>query len=163
MYRGADKSLARPRRKQANVSVRMTWTSFGAFPCKKKKTWWQLASPCCWNRARPWHASELVSLMVGLRIYQHPRIYMLTCRVYKSLIFTIKDCSFALYVKLFNQAVRLCYWSLDWRAADGSVVSSTVCQSRSAFTEVHRSNTTVDTDLEVCHPRCVCVKTGKGM
>jgi len=46
---------------------------FGALPCKKK-TWWQLASRCCWNRARPWHASELVSFLVGLRTYQHPGI-----------------------------------------------------------------------------------------
>jgi len=36
-----------------------------------KKSWWQLAFPCCWNRARPWHASELVSFLVGLRTYQH--------------------------------------------------------------------------------------------
>ena len=33
LYRGADKSLARPGRKQANVSVRMAWISFGALPC----------------------------------------------------------------------------------------------------------------------------------
>jgi len=32
----ADKSLARPGRKQANVSVRMTWISFGALPCRKR-------------------------------------------------------------------------------------------------------------------------------
>ena len=51
-YRGADKSLARLRRKQANVSARMAWISFGALPCRKKKTWWELASRCCWNRAR---------------------------------------------------------------------------------------------------------------
>ena len=78
-YRGADKSLTRPRWKQANVSVRMAWISFGALPCRggKKKTWWQLASRCCWNRPRPWHASELVSFLVRLRTYQHPR-YM-TC------------------------------------------------------------------------------------
>ena len=31
-YRGADKSLARPGMKQANVSVRMAWISFGALP-----------------------------------------------------------------------------------------------------------------------------------
>jgi len=37
MYRGADKSLARPVRKQANVSVRIAWISFGALPCRKKK------------------------------------------------------------------------------------------------------------------------------
>jgi len=36
-----------------NVSIRMVWISFGALPCRKKKTWWQLKSPCCWNRARP--------------------------------------------------------------------------------------------------------------
>ena len=70
-YRGADKSLARPGRKQANVSVRMAWISFGALLCRKKKTW-QLASRCCWSRACPWHASELVSFLVGLRTYQHP-------------------------------------------------------------------------------------------
>ena len=35
-YRGADKSLARPGRKQANISVRMAWISFGALPCRKR-------------------------------------------------------------------------------------------------------------------------------
>ena len=72
-YRGADKSLARPGRKQANVSVRMAWISFRPLPCRgEKKTWWQLASRCCWNRERPLHASELISFLVGLRTYQHP-------------------------------------------------------------------------------------------
>ena len=33
----ADKSLARPGRKQANVSVGMEWISFGALSCRKKK------------------------------------------------------------------------------------------------------------------------------
>ena len=37
MYMGAEKSLARPGRKQANVSVKMPWISFGALPCRKKK------------------------------------------------------------------------------------------------------------------------------
>jgi len=72
MYRGSGKSLARAGRKQANVSVRMAWISFDALPCKKKITWWHIASRCCWNRARHWHASELVSFLVGLRTYQHP-------------------------------------------------------------------------------------------
>ena len=36
-YRGADKSLARPGRKQTNVSVRIASISFGALPCRKKK------------------------------------------------------------------------------------------------------------------------------
>ena len=34
-YRGADKSLARPGRKEANDSVRMARISFGALPCRK--------------------------------------------------------------------------------------------------------------------------------
>ena len=38
----------------------------------KKKPWWQLASRSCWNRVSPWHASDLVSVLVGLRTYQHP-------------------------------------------------------------------------------------------
>ena len=66
-YRSADKFLAQPGRKQANVSLRMAWISFGSLPCKG-----QLASWCCWNRARSWHASKLVSFLVGLRTYQHP-------------------------------------------------------------------------------------------
>ena len=39
---------------------------------QEKTTWWQLAFRCCWNRARPWHASELVSFLVLLRTYHHP-------------------------------------------------------------------------------------------
>jgi len=80
-YRGADKSLARPGRKQANISVRKAWISFRALPCKKK-IWWQLASPCWWNRVRPWRASELISFLVGLRTYQHPgkHRYQNVCR-----------------------------------------------------------------------------------
>jgi len=35
-----------------NIYFRMEWISFGALPCTKKKAWWQLASACCWNRAR---------------------------------------------------------------------------------------------------------------
>ena len=51
----------------------MVWISFGTLPCRKK-TWWQLASQCCWNCVCPWLASELVSFLVGLRTYQHPGI-----------------------------------------------------------------------------------------
>jgi len=50
----------------------MAWISFGTVPCREKKSWWQLASRCCWNRACPWHGSELISFLVGLRTYQHP-------------------------------------------------------------------------------------------
>ena len=48
----------------------MTWISFGALPCRKKKNWWQLASWCCWNRECSCHVSELVSVLVRPRTYQ---------------------------------------------------------------------------------------------
>ena len=38
---------------------------------EKKNTRWQFASRCRWIRTRPWHVSELVSFLVGLRTYQH--------------------------------------------------------------------------------------------
>ena len=84
MYRGADKSLAWPGGKQANVSVTMVRISFYALPCRKK-TWWQLASRCCWNRARPWRASELVSFLVGQRTYQHPVIMIVAVSLHHQL------------------------------------------------------------------------------
>ena len=52
------------------------WHEFPSAPrFAGKKTSWQLASRCCWNRERPWHASELVSFLVGLRTYQQPGTY----------------------------------------------------------------------------------------
>ena len=86
-YMATDKSLARRGRKQANRSVRMAWISFSALPCVEKKNWWQFASRCCWNHARPWHSSELVSFLVGLRTYQHPGMY-----VYMSIRELSTDC-----------------------------------------------------------------------
>ena len=48
------------------------WREFPSAPCLAgRTTWWQLASRFCWNRDRPWHASELVSFLVGLMTYQH--------------------------------------------------------------------------------------------
>jgi len=44
-----------------NLSVRMAWISFGALPCRKKNTWWQLAFRCCWN-----HAHHLTCLIQPL-------------------------------------------------------------------------------------------------
>jgi len=34
-----------------NVSIRMTRISFAVLPCRKKNSWWLLASRCCRNRA----------------------------------------------------------------------------------------------------------------
>ena len=35
----------------SNVSFRIAWISFCALPCKEE-VYWQLASRCCWKRAR---------------------------------------------------------------------------------------------------------------
>ena len=106
-YRDADKSLARPGRKQANVSVRMAWIFFGHLTCRKI-TRWQLAPRCCWNCARPWHSSELVSFLVGLRTYQHPSVYSDVC-LFPQLAFFLLVCpplSWAAF--LFIRSLRLC-------------------------------------------------------
>jgi len=44
LYRGAYKSLARPGRKQANVSVRMVCISLGTLPCWKRNLMTALVS-----------------------------------------------------------------------------------------------------------------------
>jgi len=85
-YRGVDKSLARPGMKQANVSVRMAWISFGALSCGGEKKLDHSSRLDVVEIARvTWHASELASFLVGLRTYQHPGIYVTkslrTCRV----------------------------------------------------------------------------------
>jgi len=51
-----------------NVSVRMAWISFGALTFRGKKTWWQLASRCCWNRAR--RLTCFLSASVGRKYLQ---------------------------------------------------------------------------------------------
>jgi len=71
LYRDADKSLARPEKKQANVSVRMAWISFSTLRCREKKPDDSLRLDVV-EIACPCHASELVSFLVGLRTYQHP-------------------------------------------------------------------------------------------
>ena len=51
------------------------YREFSLAPCLAgKKNLVSSCLPCCWNRACPWHASELVSFLVGLRTYQHPGI-----------------------------------------------------------------------------------------
>ena len=83
---GADKSLARPGRKQANVSVRMTWISFGALPYREKTC--KLAYRCCWIRASlkcfwacilPGRAKDLSAPRSTFRIFVLHFIRNLTC------------------------------------------------------------------------------------
>ena len=85
------------------------WREFPSAPCfAGKQTWWQLASPCCWNRARPWHAFELVSFLVWLSTYQHPgtrtirdlilgRVNFFFCVFYPNLPDRLSDPDFLLF------------------------------------------------------------------
>ena len=52
------------------------WREFPSAPCLagKKKLDDRSRLDVVEIRARPWHASELVSFLVGLRTYQHPGI-----------------------------------------------------------------------------------------
>jgi len=68
LYKGADKSLARPGRKQANVSIRMAWISFGALPCRKTNLMTARVSillkmreslTCFWDFFHPRRAKDL--------------------------------------------------------------------------------------------------------
>ena len=67
------------------------WLEFPSAPCLAvKETRWHLVSPCCWNRARPWQASEFVSFLVGLRTYQHSVVgIILRCNNHNLLLFNI--------------------------------------------------------------------------
>ena len=74
-YRGADMSLARPGRKQANVSVRIAWISFGSLPCRG------VGGGGLDDSSRldvvevarvPDILPRLFPFLVGLRTYQHP-------------------------------------------------------------------------------------------
>jgi len=71
MYRGADKSLSCPGMKEANVSVRIAWISFGALPCREILGDSSRLDVVEIARVA-WYASQLVSFQVGLRTYQHP-------------------------------------------------------------------------------------------
>ena len=73
-YNGPDKSLARPGREK-KLRFLSEWREFPSAPCLAgKKLWWQLASRCFWN------ASELISLLVWLRTYQHPGKFIRTLK-----------------------------------------------------------------------------------
>ena len=62
LRRGADKSLARPGRKQSTATklgIHSTYSQRSSIHflvlrrlALQEKTWWKLASPCCWNRKR---------------------------------------------------------------------------------------------------------------
>ena len=77
----------------------MAWISFGALPRREKKNpWWQLASRCFWNRPRPWHASDLVSFLFGLKTYQHAGKFTRTLK---------QDCGQRLSYELYNRRNRV--------------------------------------------------------
>ena len=71
-YGGADKSLARPGRKQANVSVRMAWISFRSLPCRGEKSLDDsFVSMLLKSRASLICLRASFFFLVGLRTYQH--------------------------------------------------------------------------------------------
>jgi len=101
----------------------MAWISFGALPCRKKKTWWKLASWCCWNRARPWRASELVSFLVGLRTYQHTGaislIYILLISAeHSGAVSPANTCTVSYHLPLLA-VLKPSNWGVWWSCEEG--------------------------------------------
>ena len=78
-YRGADKSLARPGSKQANVSVTTMWISFSALPCREKKLDDSSRLDVVEMAHVPDVLPSLFPFLVGLKTYHHPGIYVLPC------------------------------------------------------------------------------------
>ena len=124
-YRGAGKSLARQGRKQTNVSVRMEWISFGALSCGGGGGSWgvELGDSSRLDGVEiarvTWHASKLVSFLVGLRTYQHPSTCELWgyCAVIRCRMNSTSLCL------IFNKKDRVCElihiinsssWSWGW-------------------------------------------------
>jgi len=70
--RDVDNSLARPGRKQANVLSE--WREFHSAHCFAGKKKLDDSSHLDVEIARPCHAYEFVSFLVGLSTYQHPGI-----------------------------------------------------------------------------------------
>jgi len=99
-YRSADKSLARPGRKKAMFLSE--WREFPSAPCLAGKRTWQLVSRFCWNCACPWHASELVSFLGGLRTYQHPGVY-LHIYIYTHTHITTQVCVINVFLQYYLQ------------------------------------------------------------
>ena len=79
LYRGADKSLARPGRKKANVSVRMAWISFSALPCRKSNLMTARVSMLLKSRASL-TCFRKFSLAGGAKDLSAPRIHI-CCRL----------------------------------------------------------------------------------
>jgi len=90
-YRGAAKSLAR---QEGNKPMFMSeWREFLSAPCLAgNKSLWQLASRCCWNRARLWHASELFFLPGRAKDLSAPGMHI-ACAQFMCLY----RCSYALF------------------------------------------------------------------
>jgi len=111
IYRVVDTSLAQPGRKQANVSVRMAWISFGALPCRKKLD--DSSRLHVVEIALPWHVSEHVSFVIGLRTYRYSGKCCVGRFLLSLCIITISNIWFTLffiiYVKVYFRKSRFIY------------------------------------------------------
>jgi len=77
IYGDADKSLARPRRKKANVCVKIKWREFPSAPCLARGGGFDDSSRLDVVEIAqvPDVLPSFFSFLIGLRTYQHPGIY----------------------------------------------------------------------------------------
>ena len=120
----------------------MAWISFSALPCRKKKRW-QLTSQCYWKRMCPWHSSELVCFLVGLRTYQHPGTFpRLSTTRYKGRVpIQLLNCPTIMSVRLMQllfvgytitEVCSAAVCSLQCSSLQSEVCSAAFCNLQSA-------------------------------
>ena len=94
------------------------WRQFPSAPCLAgRNAWWQLAYPCCWNRARPWHDFQLVSFLVGIMTYQHPgsKVCILYVFGYIDMYVGVSACVFGWLVNVWLVGECLVgWWVFGW-------------------------------------------------
>ena len=113
VYRGADKSLARPGRKQGrknvrdardfnNIERRELASSFFFHPCKARRR----------RKFTPfWQKHYLVSFLVELRTYQHPCMHH---QLYHSVILCCAHKTFMCFVWLSEQTATCATYNINW-------------------------------------------------
>jgi len=110
-YRGADKSLARQRRKQARKHVR----DARDFNNIETRAVIKFFSPCKARRRRKftpfWQKHYLVSFLVGLRTYQHPCM----CSIFSGLY------GFSVFLVFISYTARISRQTFIWNTIVSSV------------------------------------------
>jgi len=121
---------------------------FRRLALQEKETWWQLASRCCWNRARPWHASELVSFLVGLRTYQHPVCVCIYIYIYIYIYTRANNCNSITYNDT-KCAINIVHVAVSFDHLQGGIQQRKIHSWLPLYSDMRRLTTVM------CYEKCV--------